>query len=123
MKLKALLLLVPILLAACAPQPRQIAIEKPPAISDEVEATVVPSREPVFVYGNKSSPARLVLFLTGEPTLLPSGYARLAGVVSGQRSTACVEIGGRGLALEEGENVDDYRVVRIKGDHVVLERE
>ena len=122
MRRACFILLVPLLLTACAPQPRRTALEPAPAVTEEAETAAVPSREPVYIYGNKNLPARLTLSFSGEPFLLPSGYARLAGVVSGQRLAACVEIGGRGLALEEGEDVDDYRVVRIQGDHVVLEK-
>ncbi|MBN3033221.1 MAG: hypothetical protein JW873_03920 [Candidatus Saganbacteria bacterium] len=118
-------------LSACAPQPAAVAVDSyEPAVSAEVEAPPAASREALFVYSsNKNPPSRLVLSLTGEPRLLPSGYIRLVGVVSGPclpagrgKPTACLEIGGRGLALGEGESVDDYRIVRIAGDRLVLER-
>ncbi len=122
-KLTCLFLILPFLLTACAPQPRQAPAVLQPAVSEEAETVSLPSREAVYLYGNKcSSPTRLILSLSGEPLLLPSGYARLAGVVSGQTRTACVEIGGRGLALEEGEEVDAYRVAGIESDFVTLEK-
>jgi len=112
-------------LSACSAQPSKPRVinNEAAGVSEEPEAVAVPSREAVFVYGDRRSlSSRLVLTLAGEPVLLPSGYVRLAGVVSGRRKTVCVEIGGRGLALEEGETADDYRIVRISGDRVVLER-
>ncbi len=115
-----LLLLVPLLLAACSARPQPAVMKT--VETEEAEPVACPSREPVFLYGGKQAPPRLTLFLAGEPSLLPSGYARLAGVVSGQRRSACVEIGGRGLALGEGELVDDYRITGIAGDRVVLEK-
>jgi hypothetical protein len=120
-----LLLSLMIFFCACASQPAKppIKIDEIPAASEETEAVSVPSREPVFIYGNRKDLAsHLILTLTGEPVLLPSGYVRLAGVVSGRRKTVCVEIGGRGLALGEGETADDYRIVRISGDTAVLEK-
>lgn len=114
-----------VFLSACSSAPtKPVIIDKEASgFSEEAEVVSAPSRESVFVYGNrKNAASHLILTLTGEPVLLPSGYVRLAGVVSGGRKTACVEIGGRGLALEEGEVIDDYRIVRINYDNVVLER-
>ncbi len=108
-------------LSGCAPSHSSAPLVSETGLTEEAESPV-PSRETVYLYGNKNSPSRFTLSLAGEPRLLPSGYARLAGLVSGQRWTACVEIGGRGLALGEGEGFDDYRIVRIGGDYVALEK-
>lgn len=96
---------------------------------EESEETVAeqsvetPSHEALFVYSNQSNlPNRIVLTLASEPLLLPSGYVRLVGVVSGGKPVACLEIGGRGLAMGEGEAIDGYRVSGINNDNVVLER-
>jgi hypothetical protein len=122
----ACFLLIPLVmvLSACAPQPRKTIKEDAIlTVSEEAETASAPSRESVFVYGNrKTFSSLMVLTLTGEPVLLPSGYLRLAGVVCGERRTACLELGGRGLALEEGEVIDDYRIVRINHDTAVLEK-
>jgi hypothetical protein len=89
--------------------------------TSETEAVELPSREALLVYGSgQNTPARLILTLAGGPYLLPSGYARLAGVVSGEKPIVLLEVGGRGLALGKGETVDDYRVVSITGDSVLL---
>jgi hypothetical protein len=80
--------------------------------------TEVISNEAVTVYDQVAD--RIVLRLAGEPRALPGGYGRLVGVVSGRKMVALLELGGRGLALEEGEKVDDHRVSRITGDQVVL---
>jgi hypothetical protein len=114
-----------IFLSACASQPAKTLIknEETSDASEETAAVTVPSREAVFLYGRRQNlSSRLLLTLAGEPVLLPSGYIRLVGVVSGGKPTACLEIGGRGLALGEGEAVDDYRIVGIDGDSVVLEK-
>lgn len=90
---------------------------------DTAEAVDQPTREAVFVYNNSGKLSRrLTLKLAGEPVLFPSGYVRLVGVVSGGRPIACVEIGGRGLALGKGETVNDYRILGIDSDRVILER-
>ena len=119
-----LLITLVMLLAACASPPRKaINPDVISTVTEEAETVSVPSRESIFVYGNrKNLSARLILALAGEPVLLPSGYLRLAGVISGERRAVCLELGGRGLALTEGEAIDDYRIVRISGDSVVLER-
>jgi hypothetical protein len=120
-----LLIALALLLSACASQPPRKIVnnDSEPAVSGEAETVSEPSRESVFIYSKRQSlSSRLVLSLAGEPVLLPSGYIRLVGVVSGGKPTACLEIGGRGLALEEGETIDAYRIVRINGHTVVLER-
>ena len=119
-----LLLLITSLLSACAPQPRSTYINNSEASSSaKAEALPAASREAVFVYGEKRpARSRVVLELTGEPVLLASSYARLAGVVAGARPAACLELGGRGLVLVKGETIDDYRVVGLSSDSVVLER-
>jgi hypothetical protein len=83
------------------------------------EAAVI-SNEAVRLYDQAAE--RIVLRLAGEPGRLPGGPGRLVGVVSGRKTVALLDLGGRGLALAEGERLDDYRVSRITGDHVVLER-
>ena len=124
-----ILLLVPLLFTASCSSDR--SQHKPAAAEDgiegiTVEAGILPeriSREAVFIYGNRSDLRKTItLKVGGEPVLLPSGYVRLAGVVRGKRPTACLESGGRGLVLCKGDKADDYRVVRIDGDHVVLEK-
>ena len=119
-----LLLAMMITLSACASQPRQVHINNDETGSSaEAEPIPAASREAVFVYGVKrSARSRVVLELTGEPVLLASSYARLAGVVAGARPAVCLELGGRGLVLVKGETIDDYRIVGFSGDSVVLER-
>jgi len=97
-------------------------LEENDTASVEAEEEIA-SREAVFTYGSSKNLAPcLTLKISGEPVLLPSGYVRLVGVVSGERQVACLDVGGRGLALEKGEIIDDYRVSRIFADFVVLER-
>ena len=125
MRQTTILLLLAALLSSCAAErPKAPVIIERPDLSAEAETAPAPSREAVFIYGGRKNLAsRLILTLTGEPVLLPSGYVRLVGVVSGGKPTACLEIGGRGLALGAGETVDDYRIVGIGADSAVLERQ
>jgi hypothetical protein len=92
---------------------------------DQPVSSEVQKREPIFVYKDQSPEAskRISLKLNGEPLLLTSGYVRLAGVVSGGRPIALVEVGGKGLALENGDKVSGYRVFGISKKHVQLVRE
>ena len=118
-----IILICALLLSSCSLEKDapQRSISAPPSL--EAEAVEAPSREAIFTYGGaKDLPRKLVLILAGEPVLLPSGYVRLVGVVSGGRPIALIEIGGRGLALGKGENINDYRVVGINDNSVVLER-
>jgi hypothetical protein len=123
MMLFILLVTLP-LLSACSSrnQPRATFESDASCASEEAETIDPATREAVFVYGGAQPPKRLVLSFAGEPFLLPSGYVRLVGVVSGGRPIALIEIGGRGLALGKGENINDYRVVGINDNSVVLER-
>ncbi len=123
-KLAVLLAAAALSLTACSSDNK---IESPAAsgeaAGEEMSQEQASTRESVFIYNQqKSLPDRIVLGFNCGPILLPSGYARLAGVVSGGNPIACLEIGGRGLALSQGEKADDYRVVRIGGDSVILEK-
>ena len=85
-----------------------------------IEAAV---REPLYVYKNQPegiASRNVTLTLNEEPLLLPNGYVRLVGVVSGGRPMALVEVGGRGLCVEIGNRVGDYRVVSILAKKIRL---
>lgn len=84
----------------------------------------VEPRGSVYVYGQAQAndPKQIILKLNGESLLLPSGYARVVGVVSGGCPVACLEIGGRGLALGVGDRLDDYQVISINDRSIVLSR-
>ena len=114
-------LLVGMILTACA------AKAPPPEREFIPEIATTPEVEPrgsVYVYGQgrPANAERVTLQLNGEPLLLPSGYARVVGVVSGSCPVACVEIGGRGLALGVGDKLDDYQVVSINERTIVLQK-
>lgn len=81
-------------------------------------------REAVFVYKDKSphTSRKLTLKLNGEPVLLASGYVRLAGVVSGGRPIALIEVGGRALALRNGDTFSGYQILNIVYDQVSLRK-
>jgi hypothetical protein len=115
-----------IFLSACAPRPNQVEKNANSFVentTEEVESVVEASREVVFTYGGQQNlPPRLILTLGGEPVLFPSGYVRLVGVVSGGKPTACLELGGRGLALGIDDSLDGYRMASIQGQEVVLIR-
>jgi len=115
-----------IFLSACAPRPNQVeknANSFVESTTEEVESVVEASREVVFTYGGQHNlPPRLILTLGGEPVLFPSGYVRLVGVVSGGKPTACLELGGRGLAVGVGEEIDDYQIEGVLEKSVTLIR-
>ncbi|MCU0641013.1 MAG: hypothetical protein MUC35_02865 [Candidatus Margulisbacteria bacterium] len=107
-----------LLLGGCAGKEEAVAPKfEPEIITAESQAF---SNEAVTVYQRTAE--RIVLRLTGGPGRLPGGQGRLVGVVSGRKMVALLDLGGRGLALEKGDRLDDHRVVGIAGDHVVLER-
>jgi len=122
--LLSLIALTAILISSCASRsPRNFQTIEAATPSEEAETIEAPSREAVYIYSNQKKLAEnIILRFSSEPILLPSGYARLVGVVSGGKPVACLEIGGRGLVVGKGEEIDDYRVVGIGNDSVVLER-
>jgi hypothetical protein len=84
----------------------------------------VETRGSVYVYGQgqPTGADRIELKLNGEPLLLPSGYARIVGVVSGGCPVACFEIGGRGVALGLGDKLDGYQLVSIDDKGIILQK-
>lgn len=113
------LLVLAVVVSACSSP----ETDDQPTFEPTEEAAIVaaPSREAVFVYSDKAGlPKTLSLLLGGEPFLLPSGYARLVGVVSGDERVASLQIGGRGLSLKEGEMVDSYQVATVLMDRINL---
>ena len=119
-----MLIFAALIITSCSSENKSnSAVENGRVVTEEAAIPEAPTRESVFVYNQKKpAPDRILLSFTSGPVLLPSGYTRLAGVVSGGEPIACLEIGGRGLALTKGEKTDDYRVVRINGDSVLLEK-
>ncbi|MFH1347371.1 MAG: hypothetical protein ABIH22_01645 [Candidatus Margulisiibacteriota bacterium] len=120
------LLLIALLLTSCSGSKEESNIE-PQAESLEVvesrENTVeVDPREPLFVYKNQPvmNLDEIILKLNAEPLLLTSGYVRLVGVVSGGKPLALIEVGGRGLGVEIGDEVGQYQVVNISTNCVFL---
>lgn len=109
--LKIILLLLLILaLSSCSPRrPVEVTEEKPPTSEAQV-------REPLYTYEKDTSPANpdsFCLDLNDEPLLLPDGYVRLVGVVSGGRPIALIEVGGRGRCVRPGDIIGDHAVVGI----------
>jgi hypothetical protein len=106
--------------------------EKVEAAMDENEANEgfepsveVKAREPLYIYENhpdKIGSKEVDLGMNKEPLLLSSGYVRLVGVVSGGKPLALVEVGGRGLCLEPGEELGEYKVMEISEKSVRLIR-
>ncbi|MFA5113313.1 MAG: hypothetical protein WC529_03335 [Candidatus Margulisiibacteriota bacterium] len=114
-----LLLPLVLLLGACAGSEEGAKPSfEPENLTPEAAAI---SNEAVAVYDQAAD--RVVLRLAGEPGRLPGGSGRLVGVVSGGKKVALLDLGGRGLALAEGDRLDDYRVVGIAGDRLLLKRE
>jgi hypothetical protein len=124
LRLLPLLTLLVALSACAAPGPKEVRPQTKSYSSAETEGIEVVTREAVYLYNETKALSRQVTIkIGGEPFLLPSGYARLAGVVSGGRPVAWLEIGGRGLAVSLGETVDGYRITRIDEGLIVLRKE
>ena len=126
--LKLLLLIFSALfLVSCSSPQEKVEIESANDDAEFIEEAVSPevsTRQPIFVYKNQSPKVseEITLRLNAEPLLLPSGYVRLVGVVSGGRPIACLEIGGRGLCVEIGEEISGYRIVGISKNAIYLKR-
>ncbi|MBI5078705.1 hypothetical protein HZB08_01615 [Candidatus Saganbacteria bacterium] len=113
-------LLTVVFLSSCSSYKEKPAVRErvTEEVSSEAGSSPAPSSgEAVFVYGN---PDKIILTLGGEALLLPSGYARLAGVVKGEEWSACLEIGGREQAVAVGEVIDGYRIKSISGKNMDL---
>ncbi|MFA6548497.1 MAG: hypothetical protein WCT39_01005 [Candidatus Margulisiibacteriota bacterium] len=104
------------LLSAC--QPKKDA----PETTVEVPLPVAPSREAVFTYNNQAGnyPARIVLTLPGAPVLVGSVYLKLAGIAAGDHCLALVSAGGKELVLTEGSRWENYQVVAIEDNRIIL---
>lgn len=93
-----------------------IMVEEAPSVEAE-------ARQPIYVYENQPEKVflrKVTLTLSSEPLLLPNGYVRLVGVVSGGRPMALVEVGGRGFSVEVGDEVGKYRVALISREKIKL---
>jgi hypothetical protein len=82
-------------------------------------------REPLYVYKDEPKAVaaeEIILALHADPVLLPVGYVRLAGMVSGVRPLALLDIAGKGRGIMVGDLVAGYRVVGVFGKQVVLNK-
>ena len=99
-------------------------IQEEAAENDEIVSSLeVGTRELLYVYeeGPDNITSReVVLKLNSEPLLLAGGYVRLAGVVSGGRPIALIEVGGRARLVEIRDEVGKYEVARIVHDELTL---
>ena len=117
------LILAVLALSSCSSRPEQVEVEaEEEEMASSAEAEV---REAVYIY--KDLPERvtsdkITLAMHNDPLLLPDGYVRLVGVVSGGSPTALVEVGGKGRALKTGDKVGGYRLVSIGKNSIKLIR-
>ena len=122
----AFVIVLALLLTSCSgsgKEPKTAVREEPLEVVESRENTVeVDPREPLYVYKNQpaADQQEIVLRLNAEPLLLTSGYVRLVGVVSGGKPLALIEVGGRGLGVEIGDEVGEYQVVDISAKSVCL---
>ena len=124
-----LIILLVLALSSCASVKEKAEVnleeEESEIMVEQVPSAEVDVRKPIYVYENKPEMVSLrnvTLTLNSEPLLLPSGYVRLVGVVSGGRPMALIEVGGRGLCIGIGEAVGAYRVVGISKKGIKLVR-
>ena len=120
------ILLTAVFLTSCSGSNGESSVEPQTESLEVVESrenTIeVDPREALFVYKNQPAADQheIILKLNAEPLLLPSGYVRLVGVVSGGKPLALIEVGGRGLGVEIGDEVGQYQVVDISAKSVCL---
>ena len=99
--------------------------KEPEMIVEEAPSVEADVRQPIYVYENhpeRVNLSKVFLKLNAEPLLLPNGYVRLAGVVSGGRPMALVEVGGRGIVVGRGDQVCGYKLISINKERILLKR-
>lgn len=72
-------------------------------------------KEVVFNY---VKPINIELNATPQETSL--GYARVAGIITGNNMAALIEISGKGLIVREGEKLGPYVIKKIAEKGVIL---
>ncbi len=119
-----LLLLAAGLLSSCSGSKEEPIIE-PEIVEEDLTTPEAKPRQALFVYKEQQEQdaGEIELKLNAAPLLLGSSYVRLAGVVSGGRPRALIELGGRGLVAGIGDQVLGYRVVWIGSGLVKLAKE
>ncbi len=124
------------LLISCSAseEPEKVSLEEQEAaeaIEEQTPSVEVESRKPLYVYNNRptENPGKLTLKLNNEPLLLPNGYVRLVGVVSGPacrtgrgKSRALIEVAGKGRCVGVGDKVGRYKVVSVLSKEIQLAR-
>jgi len=114
-----LLFLLILALSSCSPrQPAEVVAspEDLPVVEAQPPSIEARPREPLYTYEKDPGPANpdsFCLSLNDEPLLLPDGYVRLVGVVSGGKPIALIEVGGRGRCARMGDRIGDHVVVGI----------
>jgi Tfp pilus assembly protein PilP len=121
------LVLAALLLVSCSPaRDGDLETIKEEAKTAKEESTTkeADSRETLFVYDQPlaSKKEELILSLESAPLLLAPGYVRLVGVVSGGKPLALLEVGGRGLCVEVGKEVGEYKIAKIANQEICLKR-
>ncbi len=102
-------------------------IEEISTIESSVPSPEADLRGPIYTYSNEKttrifSRKEILLTCPNEPLLLPNGYVRLTGILYGEKPLAVIEIGGRGMVVEEGGSVGGYIVQRIDDAGVLLKK-
>ncbi|HLD34781.1 MAG TPA: hypothetical protein VJB62_02860 [Patescibacteria group bacterium] len=105
-------LLAAILTSSCANNEAEKLDNKQIIAEENAQNADEGSREALFVYGGRAN-SEITLLLGGDPQLLSSSYARLAGAICGEKPVACLEVGGKGVSLAIGEITDGYQLIGI----------
>ncbi|MEE8637864.1 MAG: hypothetical protein V3T21_02350 [Candidatus Margulisiibacteriota bacterium] len=124
-----LIVLLVLALSSCASvkEKAEVSLEEEESeiIAEKAASAEGDVRKPIYVYENqpkKVSLKEITLTMHSEPLLLPNGYVRLVGVVSGGRPMALIEVGGRGLCVDVGDEIGKYRVAWISREKIKLVR-
>lgn len=124
------LIFITLFLSSCSISKGEKVIDKqesePEVVEEQIATVEIEDREPIFVYDNKQQPEgdleEVYLKIGDQPLLLPLGYVRLVGVVSGRSPLALIEVGGRGIYIAVGDAIAGYYVNNISGFNISLIR-
>jgi len=120
------LILAVLALSSCSARNKAEATTPPDEteiLEEDVPTPEAEARETIYIYKEhpeQVSSDKITLVMNNDPLLLPDGYVRLVGVVSGGKPIAVIEVGGRGRIVGGGDKMGEYRVARIFPQEILL---
>ncbi|KAF0134832.1 MAG: hypothetical protein FD145_400 [Candidatus Saganbacteria bacterium] len=74
----------------------------------------------LYVYGGIVNSKTIFLRFGEDPIPLSCGYVKLVGAVNSDFPEALIEVGGKGVRIEEGNAIGDYKIADINEREVKL---